>query len=822
MRVSWKWLADLVDLSGFKSPEALGDFLTSRGLEVEELHRQDAGFESVVTVRILEKKPHPQADRLSLCKVSQGEGEPVDIVCGAQNMKVGDIVALAQVGASLPNGMKISQGKIRGEVSNGMLCSESELGLSKESDGILILPEGTKLGQPLAMLLGRDDSIFSLKLTANRGDCLGHWGIAREIAGALGKPLKRPPVTELDWKGTRVSIGLNAGESAPQFYGCVIEGVKVGPSPAWVVRRLEAVGSRSINTVVDATNLAMLEFGHPMHAYDLDLLEGSRIGVRQARSGEAVALLDGSSVQCDGTELVVEDGARAVGLAGVMGGGNSEVRSGTNRLFLECAEFAPGVIRRTATKHQRRTEASHRFERGIDPRGLPVALGRLTSLILELAGGSVVESEAAFLPSRDPKAASSRKIGFAPGYINEYLGTDLTESEIVSALEAQGCELQKSPAEWTVIPPSYRLDLSIREDLTEEVARHVGYDRIPSTIPQLTSEPRPMAWDAKFSKIMILDRAKDALVQQGLSEVVNLGFANSAWLSQFGFENPLKVMNPLSEETDSMVPSLIPGLVRNALDNWRHHFGSESLAIRLFEIRPTFHADGPLSAQGEMQTNAQERWKLSIAMSGPKYAGGLRNELGQVDFYDLEAAIEGMFEFLGTKGVRFIPFSQSRTQGSPLFHPGQSVEVLAGNQVAGHFGQLHPAQARALKTRDTLWIAELDWEAILKLSRPAQESRGFKPVPQFPPMERDFALVVKDDVSSDKITQLALKAGKPLAKSAKIFDIYRGKPVPEGMTSVAVRVIFFDEGRSLQESETEAACQQILEVWKKELGAQLR
>ncbi|MGZ3687048.1 MAG: phenylalanine--tRNA ligase subunit beta-related protein, partial [Bdellovibrionota bacterium] len=294
---------------------------------------------------------------------------------------------------------------------------------------------------------------------------------------------------------------------------------------------------------------------------------------------------------------------------------------------------------------------------------------------------------------------------------------------------------------------------------------------------------------------------------------------SKAWLAKLGMSSTASVVNPLSEDLEALVPSLLPGLIRNALDNWHHHFGSEALAIRLFELRPTFNVPAEIRASGEMETGVQEKWKLAIALSGPRYSGGLQSERGEVDFYDLKAQIESLLETLGARGVRFQPMTASRTGGNALFHPGQSVEILAGNQVAGHFGLLHPGKARELKTRAPLWLAELDWEAIAKLSR---DSRGFKAWPQFPPMERDFALVVKDDVAADKITQVALKAGKPLAKVAKVFDIYRGSQVAEGMTSVAVRVIFYEESRSLQEAETEAASAQILQAWKKELGAELR
>ncbi len=823
MRVSWQWLSELIDLSSVGTPEKLAEILTARGIEVEEVRALAKGLEKVVTAQILERNPHPQADRLSLCKVSLGAGAPLEIVCGAQNMKAGDKVALAQIGAHLPNGLKIEQSKIRGVVSNGMLCSEEELCFKEKAEGILILPTSAPLGKPLAEVLGKNDTILTLKLTANRGDCLSHYGLAREIGAAIGKKPKKPAATLLAFKGdSPITTKLDVGDACSQFYGAFIEGVKIGPSPDWLVRRLEAVGSRSINNVVDATNYVMLEIGHPMHAYDADRLKGKTIRARIAKNGEEVPLLDGTSVKLHGTEIVIADDERAVGLAGVMGGGNSEVQDGSKRLFLECAEFSPVLVRRASSKHQKKTDAAHRFERGVDPAGLPLAISRLAQLITELAGGKIVGSTVAAAPSRDPKKVfAGQLIQVSADYFNAFLGTSLKTDEIEKIFTGLECGVKKDGPKWIVTPPSYRLDLNLKEDLAEEAARTIGYDRIPSRVPALTSAPTALSTEPAMMNAALIESAKDALRGAGLEETINYAFTSRKWLEQFGLKSSVLVMNPLSEEHEALVPSLIPGLVQNALTNWNHHFGSEALAIRLFELRPTFHSMGTIAAKGEGETGVEERWKLAFVMSGPRYAEALRNELGEVDFSDLKAAAETLFSSLGTKGVRLIPMSASR-EPSALVHPGQAVEVLAGNASAGFFGLLHPRLGSGLKARAPLWIAELDWTAISKLSRPVTQRPKFQAWSDFPPMERDFALLVKPDISADKITQVALKAGKPLAKVAKVFDIYRGSQVAQGMTSVAVRVIFYEEGRSLQEPETEAASTRILDAWKKELGAELR
>ncbi|MEO5971001.1 MAG: phenylalanine--tRNA ligase subunit beta, partial [Bdellovibrionia bacterium] len=521
-----------------------------------------------------------------------------------------------------------------------------------------------------------------------------------------------------------------------------------------------------------------------------------------------------------------------IALAGVMGGGNSEVELSTKNLFLECAEFSPGLVRRASSTHQRKTDAAYRFERGVDPQGIVPAIARFADLVVQLAGGKIMggdlKSQSASLPT------DGKKILFDTYYLNDFLGFErdkapLTLANIQEILTGLECRVERNEKGWIVVPPSYRLDLSIREDLAEEIARSVGYDEIPATIPQLSGSP--VFGSSSLPRLAKMDQAKSVLVRLGLHETVNFAFTSRDWLSRFGMESSALLLNPLSEEHEALVPSLIPGLIHNALDNWNHHFGSEPKAIRLFELRPVFatldakpgtKSEIKIEAKGQMETGVKEHWKLAFLMSGPRYAEALRAERGEVDFYDLKAVIDSLLIELGVRGVRFQPMTASRSGGNPLFHPGQSVEILVGNAVAGHFGLLHPGKSKALKCRDTVWMAELDWAVIDKMSRESNAVPLFKTWPQFPPMERDFALLVRNDVTAEKLCQLAIRSGKPFAKTAKVFDIYRGSQVAEGMTSVGVRVIFYDETRSLQEVEAETASTRILETWKKELGVDLR
>ena len=848
MKISWNWMSELVDLTPFGTPERLAEVLTARGLEVEELTREGQGLEKVVTGRILEKGQHPGSDRLSYCQVDAGAGTPLNIVCGATNHKTGDCVVVAMIGANLPNGLAIGKSKIRGVESEGMLCSDSELGLAKESEGIRILAPGTSVGQPIAKFLGKDDTVLTLKLYANQGNLLSHVGVAREVAAyrALSEKnsdpsryfskAKLPHVApaELFAKKGPITPKLEAGPLAPQFLTATVSGVKIGPSPEWLVKRLESLGSRSINNVVDATNLVLFELGHPVHAYDRAKLHGDAIRVRLATAGEKLPLLDDSEITLVGGELVISDKAagadRAIGLAGVMGGANTEVSDATTTVTLECAQFDPIAVRRAKTKFSKHTEAAARFEKGIDAGGAEFVLGRLTKLVLELAGGKLEGGVAVRTNAPVEPTAISLRADFIPGF----LGMEVSREELVRTFASLECKVKESKGAdagdaFHVIPPSYRLDLRIREDLAEEVARSIGYDRIPSTIPPLTTIPKAR----ENGDWVLLNRAKDAFVRGGFSEALNYSFANSATLAGFGLAGSLKLLNPLSEEFEVMVPSLIPGLLANVQGAFRHHFGSESVNLKLFEIRPTFESPAapgePVRAVSQTDTGVAENWKCAFVMTGERFGEALRKEAGELDFYDLKAAALGLFEILGTKGVRFIKLSESRTKRAGntaavagLYHPGVAAEVLLGNESLGIIGKLHPSVQKRLKLKQDVYLGEWDWKALQKMSRAPFAPKTYSAWSETPPIERDFAFVVDASVTADRIVAAALKAGKPLAKFARVFDVYRGDPVPAGKASVAIRVILQDQERSLQDAEVEPVSKAIIAALQKECGAELR
>lgn len=824
MKISYKWLGEWVDLSGFKNPQELADLLTARGLEVESLEAQDRGLEKVVSAQIILKEKHPEADRLSLCKVNIGGGaEYLDIVCGAQNMKVGDVVALAQIGANLPNGMKIEKGKIRGAVSMGMLCSEAELGFAKESEGILILPPKTPVGWKLADVLGLDDVILEIKLTANRGDCLSHRGIAREVASAIGKPLKEPRVQAFQGTGSPIRVELEAGEDAPQFFGALITGVKVGPSPSWLKTRLEAIGQHSINNLVDASNFLMFELGFPVHIYDADKLEGGVIRVRRSIKGEKILLLDGGEIETTGEELVIADGMKPVGLAGVMGGGNSEVSETTKNVFLECAEFDPVLVRRAAFRFGRRSEASLRFEKGIDPRGHRYAIGRLIDLVVKLAEGELQGTAFAELASR--RDFKPKDVATTASFLNSFLGMDVPAEKMVSIFESLDCSVFRGTAskdELRITPPSWRLDLGIREDFAEELARTLGYDSIPTTIPALSGAPRSRKSDPKHHRARTLDQMKDVLAGLGLHEGLSYAFQSEQWLSRFGMDSTVRILNPLSEDQGFLVPSLLPGMMKAYLENERHHFGSEPLSVRMFEVRPVFsHAGGTIEAKGEAETGVIERYRLSVLLAGPRLDQALKAERGNVDFFDLKSVFESLFERLRTKGIRSRPADEGLLgREKNLYHPGQCLQFAAGKDPIGFIGRIHPRLEAELKLSQAVYWGEIEVEPLIGLT-PSKEA-AFKPWAAFPTMERDFALLVQDSVLAENLAQSALKSGKPIAKVVKIFDTYRGTGIPDGMVSIGVRVIFSDESKSLEEKQVEQCSELIVQKWKSEFGAALR
>ncbi len=901
--------------------EKITALLTQGGIEVESFRVLSEGLEQVVVAEIQEKKPHPQADRLSLCTVQADQS--YQIVCGAQNMKVGDRVALAKIGAKLPNGLAIQQSTIRGMVSQGMLCSLQELGLTDQvlqqlqqpalesggapaanpGPGILLLPPQTPLALPLAVVLELEEVVFEVKPTPNRGDCLSHLGIARELAAMLrGVSLKTPfpdapsarETEDFSWETQTEEVtgeanGESSGEatrSVLQFFALAMEAVRVGPSPAWLVRDLERVGVKSINNVVDATQWLMRDTGQPTHAYDLAKIQG-KVQVRLASLGEQVSLLEGTECKCRGGELLVVDQTQVLSLAGVMGGVTSAVSEQTQTLWLECAQFLPQAVRRSSRSVGVKTEASLRFERGVDPAGVLPSLERLVHLLIALTGGRVVGPLKRWVaPCAAPQVAIEceveffqRFLGFASnrddsapsGASQQQQQQEEEEEEAATAsvslsvsdcreiLQRQGCEVGEvgevsvraattigsAARVWRVLPPSHRADLRLAVDLAEEVIRAVGYERLPATLPGWQT-PHSVLQGGCSGEVALERLAKESLVKSGFYETVHLPFLSSADLKKFQIPAEVRIQNPLSEEQEWMAPSLLPGLLHTAMHHVRHHFGSEPLGIRLFELRPTFSlAKTVASAQKELEkagdapdlrraeTGIAQRQRLAFVLAGPQFAQGLRIQRGESRFEDLRVVVETLFQDLRVKGAVKMEWSggQSSEQvsrhlgqhlGQQFCHPGQLASFSLGSTTLGFLGLIHPLLAFKLKLKIPLFLGELDWDGLAGFAQKALKPRIFQPWSEFPSMERDFALLVPVHLPAEKLCQLALKVGKPLVKSAQIFDIYQGSQIAEGQKSLALRLQFAAPSRSLLEAEVSQLSEQIVKRWRQECGAELR
>jgi len=797
MRISLQWLSEYVDLAGVPAEE-LARRLTAVGLEVEGLTRLGQGLEGVVAARILTSERHPSAEKLSVTTVDRGGGAPpLQVVCGARNYAVGDMVPLATVGSVLPGGQKIEKAKLRGVESFGMLCSAKELGTDADAGGLLILERGLAPGTPIARALGLDDVLLEVNVTPNRPDALSHLGVAREVAALLGRPV-RPPAPRLAEAGaaagTLAQVRIEAPERCARYAARVIEGVRIGPSPAWLARRLEACGVRSISNVVDATNYALLELGHPLHAFDLDRVAGAEIVVRTARPGEKLATLDGKERALDPEDLLICDRDRASALAGVMGGGDSEISAGTSRVLLESAWFAPGGVRRTSRRHALKTEASYRFERGADPGMVVPALDRCAALIAELSGGTVRPGVVDAHP-RPHQAAEVRLRWRRPG---ELLGTPVAPEEARRILQGLGFAVRGADdegARFTV--PSWRVDVSIEEDLIEELVRTQGYDRIPETLPAIAA-----ATPLEPAESRSLARLREALEGAGFSEAVNFSFVSEPDLAPLrydldgGREGPLCIplKNPISSDLAVMRTSLVPSLLRNAARNRAQRVED----LRLYEIARVYHPRTPGGAGDEPSA---EGLRLAGVLAGRRAPLSWSAGAEELDFYDAKGAVEALLEALGLAGVRW------SAPGAAWLHPRHSARLAAADGSAlGAVGEIHPRVAQAFELPRGVLAFELSCEALLRAGSLAPQHR---PIPAFPAVLRDLALVVEEGVQAEAV--LAAIRAEGLVEEAALFDVYRGAPLPAGKKSLAVAIRYRAPDRTLTDAEADAAHGRIVE-----------
>jgi phenylalanyl-tRNA synthetase beta chain len=791
VRVSTAWLNEWVR-TGWDT-ETLAQRLTMAGFEVESIEQAAGQFTGVVVARVLERKPHPDADKLSICIVDDGGAEPVEVVCGAANARTGMTAALARVGAGLPGDLKISRAKLRGVESVGMLCSARELGMGDSHDGILDLPGHLETGLDLREALGLDDAVLELSLTPNRGDALSMAGVAREVAALSGLPFALPevePVTASTRE--RLEVRLAAPEACPKFVGRIIRGVEPGAAtPLWMAERLRRAGLRPVSAVVDVTNYVMLELGQPMHAYDLRRLKGF-IEVRHARAGERLELLDGQQVELQADVLVIADEEAAVGIAGVMGGLKSGIADDTTDVFLEVAYFAPDAVAGRARRFGMHTDASQRFERGVDPRLQERAMERATQLMLDIAGGRpgpiVVTEDKAKLPARS-------SILLDPARVERILGIDIPRNEIESLLRRLGMQVAGAGERLSVIPPSHRFDISIAEDLVEEVARLHGYDAIPATPATMPQRPAP-ASEGSVRR----DRVLALLADRGYQEAITYSFIPAGLQSLFAPEGAaLALSNPISADLAVMRRSLWPGLVLALRDNLRR----QQERVRLFELGTRFE-----TGTGDMIE--------SLSLAGLAWGEAWPEQWGTTgrpaDFYDVKADLVALLSLARpADDLSFVAAAPA------CLHPGRSARIEAEGRALGWIGELHPHISSQLELKNPPILFEVDFDSSFSSQIPK-----YKDISRFPAIRRDLAIVVADEISLAQIREsVSVSAGSAL-QELRVFDIYRGQGIEPGRKSVALGLILQETSRTLTDAEADQVVAAVVARLKSDQNATIR
>ena len=822
MNVTLNWLKNYIDFD--LSPSELADRLTMLGIEVESIKQLGAELEGIVVGSVTAIRPHPNADKLVLCRVDVGEPEELQIVCGAPNVREGMLTPVATIGATLPIGLTIKRAKLRGETSHGMLCSEKELGLSEDASGLMELPTETPLGTSISAALGLDDVVFELEITPNRPDCLSLIGVAREIRAETGNALKLPQVDfnedEADIREI-TSVTIEAPDLCPRYAARVIRGVKVGQSPAWLQQRLESVGVGVINNIVNITNFVLMEYGQPLHAFDYHKLAENRIVVRRAAVGENLTTLDEIDRELTSDMLVIADAEKPVALAGIMGGYDSEITETTADVLLESAYFNPSSIRATAKTLGISTEASYRFERGADPGAVLAALDRAAQLIAELAGGSICKGVVDVYPGQQPLT----EIQLRPERVNFILGTTLDTSEMVQILSDLGFDVKangtgnyqtgeetlkksaetpkqksssKNPLQVTV--PTFRSDVTREIDLIEEIARVYGYDNIPTTLPK-GDIPVP----APNPSTEVRKRIKHFLLAAGMMEAINYSFCDPNCFDKIRFaaDHPLrdvlKLQNPLSPEMSVLRTTLLPSLLENAQHNRNHQIDT----IALFEIGSVFIHNGA----------EKEPERVTGILAGQIGDGVYSNPYREPDFYDIKGVMEGILEVCG-----IVDYTLEKTD-APTFHPGRNAAVLSSNRQIGIFGEAHPEVLENYDLPYKAYLFDFDMEALVDA---AIFAKRFEPIPVYPKVERDLAIVVDKAVLSDMPTGLIYATGGELVESVRLFDVYEGEQVPEGKKSLVYAITYHSATETLTDKAVNALHDKVVKRLNQELGAELR
>lgn len=890
MQVSTKWLKDYIDID--LTADELAEKFTLAGIPVENVIHAGEGLEKVVTGRIEELKAHPDSDHLLICQMNVGAENLVQIITGAPNVAEGQIVPVALVGANLPCGKKISKGKMRGVASNGMLCSANEMNIEGDSSGIYILPEDTPIGIPAAEVLGLDDDILEFELTANRGDCFSVIGLVRELA-VLTKKTPRFPEIKVDENDAAeasalVKIGIDAEDLCGRFSSRVLTNVKLAPSPDWMVKRLEGAGMRAINNVVDVTNFVMLEMGQPLHAYDFDKVVGHQLTARRAIEGEPLHTLDDTNRLAKGGELVIADAEKAAGLAGIMGGFESEITEATTTVILEAASFNSASIRRTSRAVGIHSEASGRFERGTNEKNTIAALDRVAQLLQEMGACKVCKGVVDVYPNPKPEV----KIKFTPAQINSRLGTEYSDAEIVDVLEALGFKIEplgvvdeltdevvdkfaaatknigkaareigkKSTVEgfvknfgasfgelfknadakaeddvlknsgvesfmknisetfggiaksvemkissaYEVTVPDWRNDVSLPDDLSEEVARIYGFDKIPSTLPKGNQQGHQSATQN------FIDKIKNILSSLGLCEELSFAFTSEAMFDKMRvptdseLRRAVPIMNPLTDEAPLLRTTLLASIFENAARN----FSRKNEDVRLFDVAPIF-----LPRALPVTELPLEKYQVAGLLMGRREPKGWSQDAAQVDFYDAKGIVEELLAGLSI-GNYFVEAGEHYA-----LHPGKTAVFKKGRDVLVTVGEVHPAVAEALGIKKKIYVFEADVETLQKF---AAKKFSLESLPKYPSISRDLAILVSHDTAAADVEKVIVKSGGKFFKGVTLFDVYTGERIPADKKSLAFAIEFRSNERTLKDEEADEAFKNILAAVEKDFGATLR